>query len=345
MRRATPRSWIAVLTAALVLVVGAAVPAAAKGKPPSTASKKATYVAMGDSFASGNGTFNPDLDNACYRSSDAYAPLVAKALRRTTLSFVACSGATTASIAGGQDAALNAKTTYVSISIGGNDIGFTDLITACVSGGDATCAAAVDTASSAIANDLPGKLATTYTGIRSKASKAKVVVVGYPRGFDPERVSCFQGTGITSTEAGLLNDLTDDLDAVIETAATSAGFTYVDPNGAFAGHDVCARTPYVNGFGPVLSGDTRDAYHPTAAGMPAASSPSSARPSPPAEPDECRRQREDGAPESRRAVDHRCGPTRSSQPAPDAVAVGESVSPLSVVSTEQVAQERPLRAR
>jgi len=264
-RRAHPRSWIAVLTAALVVVVGSAVPAAAKGKPPST-SNKATYVAMGDSFASGNGTFTPDLDNACYRSSKAYAPLVAKALRRTSLSFVACSGATTASIAGGQDAALNDKTTYVSISIGGNDIGFTDLITACVSGGDATCTAAVDTASSAIANDLPGKLATTYAGIRSKAPNANVVVVGYPRGFNPKRVSCFQGSGISSTEAGLLNDLTDDLDAVIKTAAESAEFTYVDPNSTFDGHDVCARTPYVNGFGPVLSGDTRDAYHPTAAG-------------------------------------------------------------------------------
>ncbi len=266
MRRAHPRSWIAVLTAVLILVVGAAVPAAAKGKPPSPASKNSTYVAMGDSFASGNGTFNPDLDNACYRSSQAYAPLVAKALRRTTLSFVACSGATTASIVGGQDAALNAKTTYVSISIGGNDIGFTDLITACVSGGEATCEAAVDTATSAITNDLPVKLGAAYTGIRSKAPNARVVVVGYPRGFDPLRVSCFQGYGITSTEADLLNELTDDLDAAIETAATSAGFTYVDPNGAFAGHDVCASTPYVNGFGPVFGGDARDAYHPTAAG-------------------------------------------------------------------------------
>ena len=63
-----------------------------------------------------------------------------------------------------------------------------------------------------------------------------------------------------------LNTLTDDLDAVIKTEATSAGFTYVDPNSTFDGHDVCARTPYVNGFGPVLSGDTRDAYHPNAAG-------------------------------------------------------------------------------
>jgi lysophospholipase L1-like esterase len=238
---------------------------AAKGKP-NPSSGKSTYVAMGDSYASGNGTFNADLDGPCYRSSDAYAPLVAKQLRRTTLTFVACSGATTQDVVSEQLGALDAKTTYATVSVGGNDIGFTDLISACVSGGESVCAAAVATAESAIADELPGKLDTAYAAIGNEAPTATVVVVGYPRGFDPARVSCFQAYGISPTEAGLLNGVSDDLNAVIGDRADSAGFRYVDPSEAFAGHDVCASTPYLNGFLPVVTGDTRDAYHPTTAG-------------------------------------------------------------------------------
>jgi hypothetical protein len=38
---------------------------------------------------------------------------------------------------------------------------------------------------------------------------------------------------------------------------------YADPNPGFSGHDVCASTPYVNGFKLFPSGDS---YHPTRAG-------------------------------------------------------------------------------
>jgi hypothetical protein len=247
-----------------VLVVGAALPAAAKGKPPSD-SVTATYVAMGDSYASGNGTFAPDLDYSCYRSSKAYAPLVATALGNAKLTFVACSGATTADIIGGQDRALSRKTTHASISIGGNDVGFSDLISSCVFGGDSTCKRAVDSTNAAIAGQLPDKLSATYAAIRARAPKATVVVVGYPQVFDSSDVSCSQANGISATEAGWLNQVSDDLDRAIETAAGDAGFGYVDPNTTFDGHDVCAGDPYVNGIGPLLA-DSRSVYHPTAAG-------------------------------------------------------------------------------
>lgn len=262
----SPRaSWIAAVAAALLLVVGTTSSADARGKP-SGGGGHPTYVAMGDSYASGNGTFNPDLDASCYRSSDAYAPLVTKQLKHTSLTFVACSGATTSDIIGGQDQALTNKTTYVSISIGGDDIGFTALITACVSSGDSACQSAVDTANGLISGVLPGKLAATYSDISKLAPNAKVVVVGYPEGFDPRHVSCLQAFGIDSAEATMLNGVSDNIDSVISAAASDAGFTYVDPIPAFTHHDVCASTPYLNGFVPVLSGDTADAYHPTKAG-------------------------------------------------------------------------------
>jgi lysophospholipase L1-like esterase len=256
------RSWIAAAAAACLLLAGAAAPADAKGKPPSK-HRAATYVAMGDSYASGNGTFDADLNDGCYRSSKAYAPLVTAAMGNT--SFVACSGATTADIVGGQDRALSRKTTYVTISIGGNDVGFTDLVTSCVFGGDSTCKSAVDSTNAAIASRLAGALAATYADIRSRAPKATVVVVGYPRAFDPANVSCSEANGISSTEAGWLNGVSDNIDAVIDTSASSAGFAYVDPNSTFGGHDVCAADPYVNGIGPLLT-DYRSVYHPTVDG-------------------------------------------------------------------------------
>jgi lysophospholipase L1-like esterase len=264
MRRARSRSLLSALVVTALCVAGAALPAAAKGKPPSD-SVTATYVAMGDSYASGNGTFAPDLDYNCYRSSKAYAPLVATALGNTKLTFVACSGATTADIIGGQDRALSRKTTHVTISIGGNDVGFSDLIRSCVFGSDSTCKTAVDSTNAAITTQLPAKLSATYAALKARAPKATIVVVGYPQVFDSTDVSCSQANGISGLEAGWLNQVSDDLDSAVETAAAAAGFGYVDPNATFAGHDVCASDPYVNGIGSLLT-DSRSVYHPTADG-------------------------------------------------------------------------------
>ena len=54
------------------------------------------------------------------------------------------------------------------------------------------CNGAIDDAQAFINNTLPGKLATLYASIKSKAANAKVVVVGYPRIFNGE--DCNAGT-------------------------------------------------------------------------------------------------------------------------------------------------------
>ncbi len=192
-------------------------------------------------------------------------PLVATALGTTKPTLVACSGATTADIIGGQDRALSRKTTHASISIGGNDVGFRDVIRSCVFGSESTCKTAVDSTNTAISSQLPAKLSATYAAIKARAPKATVVVVGYPRVFNTGDVSCSQANGISGTEAGWLNQVSDNLDSVIEAAASTAEFDYVDPNTTFAGHDVCASDPYVNGIGS-LFGDSRSVYHPTVDG-------------------------------------------------------------------------------
>ena len=56
------------------------------------------YVALGDSFSSGVGTGSYSLSSACKRSVYAYPYLLSQQRAGTSLSFVACSGATTADV-------------------------------------------------------------------------------------------------------------------------------------------------------------------------------------------------------------------------------------------------------
>ncbi|HSW78005.1 MAG TPA: hypothetical protein VLG36_04360 [Candidatus Chromulinivoraceae bacterium] len=98
----------------------------------------ATYVAMGDSFSSGEGNspfeYGTDIPNVdtCHQSSVAYPRLLQNdaSLNLGTTAFVACSGATTSAITSAynnevpQAAALSNSTQKVTLTIGGNDVGF-----------------------------------------------------------------------------------------------------------------------------------------------------------------------------------------------------------------------------
>src|SRR3546814_148957 len=147
-------------TAALV-----AVPAHAAGP---------SYVALGDSYASGTGTRTYiDDGSSCERSNAAYPMRIASA-RGYTLSFKACSGATVSTVTSGQLSALNTGTRYVTISVGGNDAGFVSVLTTCAAPGWMTnCDGAINNAQSYINNTLPGRLPTLYSSIRAKAPNAK----------------------------------------------------------------------------------------------------------------------------------------------------------------------------
>ncbi len=101
----------------------------------------AQYVALGDSYASGLGSFSylPGTNksqNGCERASDGYVKQLATDLGYA-LGFEACSGATIDSLVEGskaQDSGLGHDTRVVTLSIGGNDVGFAPVLTSCVSG-------------------------------------------------------------------------------------------------------------------------------------------------------------------------------------------------------------------
>lgn len=232
--------------------------------PPVTAPARAAapaYVALGDSYSSGTGTRSYLSDGtACQRSTSAYPSLIAAA-RGYALNFRACSGATIPDVTNAQLGALSSSTSYVTISVGGNDAGFADVLTECATPWWAgNCTRAIDNAQAFIKNTLPGRLSTLYAAIRSKAPNAKVVVVGYPRIFMGEDCNAF--TWFSPAEQSRLNATADLLNSVTSGQASSKGFSYANPTSRFLGHAVCDDVEWLNG----LSSPISESYHPNKAG-------------------------------------------------------------------------------
>src|SRR6185369_10316937 len=117
---------------------------------------------------------------SCDRSTNAYSALWAAAHAPAAYTSAACSGATTSTVNSSQLSALSSATTLVSITIGGNDVGFSNIMETCALQGTSACVSAVQSAENYAQNTLPGLLNTTYNNIRSHAPNAKVVVVDYP---------------------------------------------------------------------------------------------------------------------------------------------------------------------
>ncbi|KQY57571.1 MULTISPECIES: SGNH/GDSL hydrolase family protein [unclassified Nocardioides] len=237
-----------VLTATLV-----AAPAAHAAGP--------SYVALGDSYASGTGTRSYiDDGTSCQRSTYAYPSLIAAA-RGYSLNFRACSGARIPDVTNNQLSALTSTTKYVSISVGGNDAGFADVLTECAQPGwMSDCDGAIDGAQAYINNTLPAKLSTLYAAIRAKSPTAKVVVVGYPRIFNGE--DCNALTWFSPAEESRLNATADLLNSRTATQAGAKGFSFANPTSRFVGHAVCDDPEYLNG----LSNPISESYHPNKPG-------------------------------------------------------------------------------
>src|SRR5690349_7711081 len=98
------------------------------------------YVALGDSYSSGVGAGSYiSSSGSCDRSTKAYPYLWNAAHSPSSFAFNACSGATTDDVMAGQLGSLNSATSLVSITIGGNDAGFSDVMTTCVIQSDSAC--------------------------------------------------------------------------------------------------------------------------------------------------------------------------------------------------------------
>jgi lysophospholipase L1-like esterase len=247
------------LVASAVGVMSLAAAAVTASVTPASASST-NYVALGDSYSSGTGTGSYDLDSGCQRSSKAYAALWASAHSPASFKFVACSGAKTGDVLNNQLSAVTSSTTLVSITIGGNDAGFSSVMQTCVLGSDSDCTNAVNNAENYARNTLPGNLNNLFGQIRSRAPSARVVVLDYPHLYITDDSFC---VGMSHTKHVALNGAADVIDGTISTSASQAGFTFADVRSQFSGHELCSGDDWLHA---VDFGDIGSSYHPTALG-------------------------------------------------------------------------------
>jgi lysophospholipase L1-like esterase len=225
------------------------------------------YVALGDSYSSGTGT-RTYYDSNCQKSVYAYPYLEHNAHPDWTFVHAACSGAKTGDIINTQSASLTSDTNWVSYTIGGNDAGFSSVITTCAYPSWASdCNGAIDGAQNYINNTLPGRLDLVNNTIKSRSPSAKVVVLDYPHLFNGE--DCNAGTWFSPSEETRLNQTADMLRDKLSQAASRAGsnFIFRDVIPPFIGHAVCdggggSSTEWING----LSNPVGESYHPKITG-------------------------------------------------------------------------------
>lgn len=254
----------------------------------------ASYVALGDSFSSGEGvtpfatgTAAPSV-NECHRSNFAYARLISGTSTKIpslgSNGFRACSGAVTENVTdsaqwneGAQlDLWPDATTKLVTLTIGGNDIGFGPTINTCALNPSA-CDSAFQTANSKVAN-LSSSLVGTYIKVLKNLPNARVYVIGYAPLFKAG-TGCTLGPNsdypITKSRKqqaiDLLNALNKKIKDQVGTVRAMNGtyqrLKYVPADGAnspFSGHEICSGNPYFHGLNlgnPVYS------FHPKAAGQ------------------------------------------------------------------------------
>jgi len=224
------------------------------------------YVALGDSFSSGEGAGSYDpktnrLLNMCHRSANAYAHKIAEyvADELPDFSFHACSGATTKEFLKAnprnraeeaQLSHLSADTRLVTFSVGGNDITFGAIIRACIAKRP-DCDLTQETVFTQKLATLEENLRPVYEEIKKKSPDARVVVLGYPRFFpDSPSSPCKVNTSpllqieLTKTEMIWVNQKADLLNAELARIAASHGATFVDPTAAFTGHEFCGPDPW-----------------------------------------------------------------------------------------------------
>ncbi|MDX3191790.1 GDSL-type esterase/lipase family protein [Streptomyces sp. MN03-5084-2B] len=239
---------------------------------PGPASAAPDAVVIGDSTAAGVG--NPLVPNpsavarACGRSVDSYASALSGVTGRRVLDL-ACSGATIpAGLLGAQRAGqvtvppqldqvhAAGPVRTVIVSIGADDLQWATLLRLCAA--KPTCD---DNASTAYFQQQLAGFAVDYADLLRRLANLpahpRILINLYYNPFDPGE-HCLDRHGLTPAKQRSLIALLDALNNVLGNGARAAGATPVLPD--FTGHQLCDRSPYVQG-----SGDPAP-FHPNPAG-------------------------------------------------------------------------------
>ncbi|MFI6744272.1 SGNH/GDSL hydrolase family protein [Nonomuraea sp. NPDC050451] len=248
-RRATVTASAVLGACAALVIAGTGAASAGSGAVPGI-----RYVALGDSFASGYG-ITPVQDAGCGRGATNYPSVLRAVAQPQSYQNVACSGATTRSIwnaEGGepkQISALKKDTNLVTVTIGGNDIGFTELVTTCATLGlrQPTGDPCRQTYKEGTADKILTRLdavksrfADVVTDVKRKSPEATVALVGYPSLLPDSGKSCRSAqVPFADGDFQYLRNITVRLNRVLAEQARKAGALYIDTYTPSIGHDMC----------------------------------------------------------------------------------------------------------
>ncbi len=286
---------VATLAAALAVAsasVVTAIPAAAAAGDEHLAGL--SYVALGDSYTSGFG-LDP-VSNVpapgCFQAEGNFPHLVAATLG-LALTDASCSGAETQHIlstpqntgfgtAPAQSGSLSADTDIVTVAIGGNDLGFSDVLALCTALSPVGPLAADQSVANCESVLKPGgvdqlteklrlvvepAIAATFADIKAKAPNAKIFVIGYPTLF-PDAANtpasgCFTsafGAGappfpvnaypFTTVDVPYLHSVESNLDAAVARQASAIGAKFVQTGAKSLENTACAppADAFINGI-------------------------------------------------------------------------------------------------
>jgi hypothetical protein len=241
-----------------------------------------SYVAMGDSYTAGPLIPHqlPDPPG-CWRSDRNYPHLVAAA-RGSALRDPSCSGAATEDLTSPQPVlggpnppqldALDSDVSEISVQIGGNDIGFSEILGRCTAllplgtpCRDWYTRGGVDEISRRIAATGP-KVAAVLAEARRRSPLARLFVVGYPAILPGVHPGCWPLMPIAPGDVPYLREKEKELNSMLSTQAAAAGATYVDVYGPSVGHDAC-QLPGIRWVEPLVPLSPAAPVHPNALGM------------------------------------------------------------------------------
>ncbi|AFR06192.1 SGNH/GDSL hydrolase family protein [Nocardiopsis alba] len=261
---------------------------------PEEAALWGNYVALGDSYSSGDGAGDYDPLTAepgeCWRSENAYPRLIEEEFPfEGSLAFYACSshrGSQMLEQLGTPESQLERVTEHtslVTLGIGGNDLGFIPVLRTCIMRMPLLERTACTDQESEVDErmDRFEKTLTEVLGeIRDRAPDARVLVLGYPRLFPEDPPGMYYT--LSANDQLWLNGLAERFnDRIRDTVYRADGEVYgarqvgsvefVNVFSSLSGHEVSEDDAWLNGIvlgqiGEGLKVD-RASFHPTAQGQ------------------------------------------------------------------------------
>jgi lysophospholipase L1-like esterase len=247
------------------------------------ASAAPRYVGLGDSYAAGPLIPVQIAPFGCLKSSSNFAHLVQLQRRFAEFRDASCSGAETEDMTAPQGVtpgpnppqfdSLSADTTAVTLTIGGNDIGFSSIAKDCFVAQPSTgspckdkyTAGGVDQISQRIQDTAP-KVATVLQGIKARAPQSTTYVVNYSAILPQSGPGCYPQMPIADGDVPYIRAKQEELNGMLATQAAANAAKLVDVYAASVGHSACAL-PGLRWVEPVVPVNAAAPVHPNLLGM------------------------------------------------------------------------------